>query len=146
MPIPPFAVNPPLNYGHDLSLLADLDPAMVEVDGRTALAQALARRIQTPRGTLLDDPNYGTDVTGEIDADLTPAQVAAIAGNVDQEFLKDERVLSSATTLTTTSAGGGNVAAASLTLTSNIVDSLGPFKLTLLATAVTVSVLQVTPS
>ena len=57
----------PHGYGSDISGAADLDPDMAEVDGFStlALAQALVRRLDTPRGTLLDDGNYGMGLTEE---------------------------------------------------------------------------------
>lgn len=79
-------------YGKDLSCVADLDPSMVEVGGNTVLAQACARRLLTPRGTLIDDPDYGYDLEQWIGADIGPADVAGIQVAIQQELLKDERV------------------------------------------------------
>jgi hypothetical protein len=124
-----------VNYGHDLSCLTDLDPAMLEVDGRMLLGQALARRLQTVRGTLIDDANYGFDLCGEIDDDLITRDIARITSQVDAEFVKDDRVLSSTSV--------GVFVSGALTLVCTIVDLIGPFKLTLVATSVTVAVLKV---
>lgn len=135
MSVLPAQVNPPLGYGTDLSCVSDLTAAMTEVTGRTALAEALARRLQTPRGGLIDDPNYGYDVTGEIDDDLTTRDIARIASQVDAECAKDERVISTTTTAVFLSGA--------LTLSIDIRDSAGPFKLVLLATSVSLSVLKV---
>lgn len=88
------------DFGRDLACTFDLDLAMAEVTGLPVLAQALVRRLQTPAGSLVGDPNYGYDLLGEIDDDLDPQDVAAIAQNVDAEFLKDERVSGSTTTAT----------------------------------------------
>ena len=92
------------------------------VSGLTALAQALIRRITTPRGRLLNDPNYGYDIAGELEDDVTTQQVAAIAANVDQEFLKDQRVFSSVTTVTLETDG-------QLDVSSQVQSALGPFSL-----------------
>ncbi len=135
MPITPNQVNPPLGYGHDLSCISDLTSDMAEVDGRINLGQALARRLQTPRGGLIDDPNYGTDITAEIDNDMDTRAIARIASRVDAECVKDERVFSSKTT--------ASFVSGSLTLTIEIVDLAGPFKLIMLATNVTVELLRV---
>lgn len=125
------------NYGHDLSCTTDLDPAMVEVDGVTCLAQALFRRVITPRGTLIDDANYGFDLTQFINDDLSTSDLARVGAGVDAEFLKDERVFRSSTTVTLLSTG-------ILTVVSSVTPSAGPtFKLTLAITQVTQQILQV---
>lgn len=112
----------PTDFGSTLSLTFDLDPMGQTVSGLTALAQALIRRITTPRGRLLSDPNYGYDIAGELEDDVTTQQVNAIAANVDAEFLKDQRVFSSVTTVTLQTDGQLDVA-------SQVQSALGPFSL-----------------
>jgi phage baseplate assembly protein W len=129
--------NPSLpTYGHDLSCTNDLDPNMIEVDGLTTLTQAIFRRLITPRGTLLDDPNYGYDVTQFVNDDLSPADISRIGTQIDQELLKDQRVYASSTTVT-------YVASASmLTIATVVTPSTGPtFTLVLAASQVTVQLL-----
>ena len=131
--VPGFA-SPP-TYGHDLACTNDLDPAMLEVDGVAGLAQALYRRIITPRGQLIDDPNYGFDVTQYVNDDVDQTAVSRCAAGVDAEFVKDERVVRS----TTTAAFALGV----LTVASVVTPSVGPsFRLTVAATAVTTTLLQ----
>ncbi len=120
----PFFSPTGVDYGHDLSCITDLDPAMLEIDGRLVLAQALARRLITPRGGLIDDPNYGYDLRLFLNDDQTAAAVAMIGSGIDAEFLKDERVLASTTTVTFTTRGV-------LTTVSSITDNIGPFSLVL---------------
>lgn len=110
-------------FGQDLSCLQDEDAVQSEVNGFTALAQALARRLQTPRGTLLGDSAYGYFVIGEIDNDVTAADVAKIGTNIDAEFVKDQRVLSSFTSAT--------FSAGVLVTQSTITTTAGPWTLTL---------------
>ncbi len=112
----------PTDFGTTLSLTFDLDAMGATVSGLTALAQALIRRITTPRGRLLSDPNYGYDIAGELEDDVTTQQVNAIAANVDAEFLKDQRVFSSVTTVTLQTDGQLDVA-------SQVQSALGPFSL-----------------
>lgn len=127
----------PPNYGTDLSCISDLDPSMAEVSGRLLLAQACVRRLTTPRGGLIDDPNYGYDVTQFLNDDLNPADLQRIASAIDAELVKDERVLSSTTQITLIS----NV----LTIATQMTPSGGPsFSLVLAVSAVTVSLLQPT--
>jgi hypothetical protein len=122
------------DYGTDLSCVFDLDPMGAMVTGRTLLSQALIRRISTPRGRLLDDPNYGFDVTDALGDDVTAADVAQIGSGMDSEFLKDERVVSSVTVVT--------FARGILNTTSTITDGTGPFSLVLSIDKVTGQILQ----
>ena len=125
-------------YGTDLSGISDLDASMSETTGLTGLGQALARRISTPRGTLVDDPNYGYDVTAELNDDLAPSDLPRIGSSVDAEFKKDERVFSSFTVVTLEPLPDGT-----LTVASTVVPAGGPsFRLTLSVSAVTVTLLQ----
>jgi hypothetical protein len=124
----------PANFGTDLYGVFDIDPMGATVSGRLLLSQALVRRITTPRGRLLDDPNYGYDVAGELSDDVTDADIATIAATMDAEFLKDERIVSSSTT--TTFVNGV------LNTTTTLQDGTGPFSLVLAISSVTVSVLQ----
>ena len=123
-----------INFGHDLACTTDLDPAMAEVDGTLLLGQALARRIQTPRGGLIDDPNYGYDVRSFLNADVDSATIGQIGAKMDAEFLKDERVAKSVTSLTYT--------AGVITSTTIITTNSGPFTLVLAISSVTVAILK----
>ncbi len=109
---------------------------MATVSGRILLAQALARRIITPRGALIDDPNYGIDVTDFLDDDVLPQQLTQLGGNIDAEFLKDQRVVASTTVVTFLSH--------KLTITSAVQDGDGPFTLVLSVGDVTIE-LKVSP-
>jgi hypothetical protein len=123
------------NYGSDLSCVFDLDPAMAEISGRLLLAQACARRIITPRGGLIDDPNYGYDITQFLNDDLSPSDLARIASGIDGELVKDERVFASSTTV--------NFALNTLTIATTMTPSAGPtFALVLAVSNVTVAILQ----
>jgi hypothetical protein len=123
------------DFGTTLSCIFDLDSMGATVSGLTALSQALVRRITTPRGRLLTDPNYGYDVTGELNDDVTTAQAGSIGSNMDQEFMKDQRVLSSSTIATLNPDG-------TLDTTTSIATALGPFSLVLSISQVTVSIIQ----
>jgi len=75
--------------GSDFGGVVDLDPAMPVVAGRLCLAQALARRLTTPAGSLLGDPNYGYDTRLLLNA---PFNAAFVEARITDECLKDERV------------------------------------------------------
>ena len=125
-----------VNYGIAISCVVGLDPTGMMVSGRRCLIEALARRLVTPPGRLLDDPDYGFDLMGEINDDLTPAEINEIAGSIDTEFLKDERVIASSTTSTF------NYTTGVLLLNTTLTDGVGPFSLVLAASAVTVTILD----
>jgi hypothetical protein len=126
-------------FGYDLSCVNDLDPGMAEVGGITVLAQALARRLITPRGQLIDDPNYGYDLNGFLNDDIDPIQdPPRIAAGIDLELQKDERVFSSTSQVTFAT----NV----ITTTTQVLSALGPFTFVLAVSNVTAQLLAVTPS
>jgi hypothetical protein len=111
------SVNP---YGWDLSCVNDLTASMTEVGGNIVLAQSCARRLITARGTLVDDANYGYDITQFLGDDLDPVQVGKIQANIAAELLKDERV-QSVRSVAILSLGGV------LTVTAIIEGASGPF-------------------
>lgn len=123
------------DLGTDLSCLEDLSPTMAEVSGRTCLAQAVARRLLTPRGRLIYDPNYGYDLEQFLNDDLGPGDLAKIAANIQNEALKDERVLTATAAVV--------VQNKALIVTLTIDDGDGPFTFVLPVSLVTVQLLQV---
>lgn len=84
------------DYGRD-TFCTDRLRAGRLVSGPTLVGQALYRRLNTPRGTLLprfgdaNDADYGIDVSAEIGKDPTNAE-AALPGKIRAEGLKDERI------------------------------------------------------
>jgi phage baseplate assembly protein W len=123
------------NYGSDLSCTNDFTSDMRVVSGRTLLAQAAYRRLITPRGSLPDDQNYGFDVTALIDDDLQPGDLALIQTGIQNELIKDERIVKASATCVLSSVG-------QLTISITLSDANGPFVLVLAATAVSVTILQ----
>ena len=112
------------DFGSDLSCTLDLDPRCVVVTGRRLLAEAIVRRWITPRGGLIDDPNYGTDVTAYLNDDVTPRDIAALQTAMSQEAEKDERVNSCDISIAIPPHGTGVY-----TITAQIHDNDGPFTL-----------------
>lgn len=96
------AADPNDPLGYDLSCWDDLDPSMAEVSGAAMMDEVAHRRINTSRGQLITDMNYGINVWDILSAEATPAQVAQVSGLVDQELLKDDRIQSSSSALDTT--------------------------------------------
>jgi hypothetical protein len=91
-------MDPPsgaLGYGTDLSCVTDLAFDYSEVDpfGTQGIAEALLRRYITPRGGLLDDPDYGLDVRAFLNQGATPLQLQAYPSQMRGEAKKDDRVV-----------------------------------------------------
>lgn len=103
-PVPPgisvAAVNPLVglpsttDFGTDFSFLSQLDPNFGLVSGVANLGQALAHRLETPRGGLFYDANYGTDIRDRLNDNMGAGIVAQIGADAQAECSKDERVLS----------------------------------------------------
>jgi hypothetical protein len=120
------------------------------VTGRTAtgvelLAQAIYRRLTTPRGTLDDGDEglvYGLDVSDFVGMVGTQRAVDALPGIVEAEILKDDRISSASVTasVVTDSAGLSTV---TLAITAVPLDELETFTLTLSVSDVTVALLGV---
>lgn len=84
----------PFGYGVDLSCVDDISAALDEVDAfsRRAIGEALLRRLTCPRGQLPDDPNYGLDVRGYLNRATPAAELRDLAGAIQGESRKDDRV------------------------------------------------------
>lgn len=84
----------PLGYGSDLSCAEDLTETMEELAGDNVLVlgQALLRRLDTPRGSLVDDQDLGLDVRGYLNSGTTDRELRALEGAIGIEWRKDDRV------------------------------------------------------
>ena len=154
-PFPQSVVNPAL--GSDLAGTNDLTAQMAESSGRRCLAEALVRRVLTPRGQLLDDPDYGEDLLAWLNDDVDANSIRRLASVLDAEWLKDERVI--AADVVVQFVGESQVAAARsgivtnpnpgmlgvLVISATITDGTGPFLLVISASAAGVALLEVTP-
>ena len=123
------------SFGSDLAGTTDLFADMRETSGLALLGDALYRRLITPRGRLLDDPNYGYDLTQWINADVDASDIDQMQQNIRAECLKDQRVLSATATTNLTNADV-------LVITIAVTTALGPFSLVLAVSAVGVTVLS----
>ncbi len=114
-------------------------PATFElVSGRAALVQAILRRFQTRRGTLVDDPDYGLDLTDWVGKRTDTAQLLAWQQALQAEARKDQRVRSARARLTTLPSGV-------LRFTLALETAEGPFSLTVQVSEVSVDLLSVEP-
>jgi hypothetical protein len=116
----------------------DLSMPSYMASGNLVVAEAILRRWTTGRGQLIDDPNYGFNVSDLISDDLSKKDVAYAQQQLAQEAEKDERVKSASVTLVLTSLG-------ELRLDAFITTAAGPFKLVVAVSAVTTKLLLVSP-
>jgi hypothetical protein len=79
-------------YGIDYSTFPDLDPAFREVTGPRAVAEAVARYLLMPPGTLPYDPAAGFDLRGELSGGIDDGARMRIRAGVARQALRDERV------------------------------------------------------
>lgn len=99
-------VDPPastgLGYGVDLSCIYDLAADLAEVDPASpgAIVQAVIRRYITPRGALPDDESYGFDLRAHCNRGMAQRELRALAGMMQGEALKDDRVSEASVSLT----------------------------------------------
>lgn len=132
-----------LDLGSDLSCVSDLDPHMGVVSGRTLLAQAIARRLQTPKGALLDDPNYGYDLVGQLNSDIAQGDLGRIAAAVTAECQKDQRVFSASVTVVAATIVVNNASLLGLKVTISLITGIGPFVLVIGVAGVTLTLLSI---
>lgn len=116
--------------------LPGMDPAFRTVSGRTALAQALLRRLTTPRGSLVGDAGYGCDVRAWANDALSPGDLRRLEARVADELRADERVDDVAVVVT--------FAADVLRIVVRVrpVDGSAPLRLTLAVSTVTAELLS----
>ena len=130
-----------IDYGRDLSCTDALTPGRY-VTGTRLVGQALYRRLTTPRGMLRggeEEAIYGLDLTELLGASLndTATEVASLAGRIEAECLKDDRISNVDVTVTPTVNGPST----SYEIVLFVESSEGPFSLTLGVEDVTVSLL-----
>lgn len=119
-----------MTLGSDFAGVSGLTWSLATVSGRTALAQALLRRLRTQPGELVTDPTYGYCLRDLIGTSQSPT--AVVQGITSQMFAEEE--VEDAEVSVTQSNG---VLRAEIT----IEDSEGPFDLTITASELTVEAL-----
>lgn len=123
------------DLGTDVSCVFDATPNMAMVSGRRCLAEAVARRLITPRGRLIGSPNYGFDLTQYLNDDLTAGDLIRIAAGATSEVKNDERVLAAMVSIA--------LAFGVMTVKVLLEDASGPFTLVLSISDVTVEILKI---
>lgn len=119
-----------IDYGTTFACATDLTPQMSTVSGLRAVAEAVARRLQTDRGALWYDLDYGTNITRFVNAAVP---LSSIETMVENEAIKDERVDDCTCEATQTGT--------SLSLRMQLEADEGPFEFVLSVSELTVTIL-----
>lgn len=82
----------PLGYGTDLSCVQDSTDDFKEVSGPMVVVQRVARRFITPRGSVLDDKDFGCDMRGLLHHGTPLAELRNWQSRMRNEALKEETV------------------------------------------------------
>jgi hypothetical protein len=84
----------PLDFGVDVHCLMDCRDDFAEVDEHSpeAIVEALVRRFVTPRGTMLDAPDYGLDIRAWCNRGATLTELRLLSSQMSAEARKDDRV------------------------------------------------------
>lgn len=109
------------DFGTCWSATPTLTFPSTQASGFRVVAEAIVRRWSTPRGRLIDDGNYGYDLTDLVQGDFDVHDVPRIAQQAGAEAEKDERVQSCSCTA---SFDGDTLA-----VTGNVQTAQGPFRL-----------------
>lgn len=121
------------DLGRDISAWPDLDTSFAMVEGRTAYAQAIARRCVTRKGSLPFHPSYGFDVRAFLNEAISTTDLHRIKAGVEDQAAQDERTVDAQATVTFT--------AGALRLDLLLDTGDGPFPLTLTVDQVSTTLL-----
>lgn len=80
------------DYGTDLAGVYDIPANFAAVTSKLNVAYAIARRLITPRGALIGDPDYGENIREDINMEYSERDLREREGRVRSECRKDERV------------------------------------------------------
>jgi len=125
-------------YGETINIAS---PSFARLtDDRAILEQAILMRLETRRGTLPKDPEYGLLLTDYINAEMSAETLTRIPAEVQHELEKDQRI--QAVTVVPRWNPGSSLASARLYLEMYVTPKEGPsFSLTLAVSQVSVQVL-----
>lgn len=125
-----------VDFGSCWSCISDLTMPSTMATGFQVVAEAIVRRWQTPRGTLVGDANYGFDLTDAVNDDMDKGDLASLAHFAGAEAEKDERVLSCTVTATLLASG-------LLAVVGKVTTAQGPFQLVVSVSQFEVTLMQV---
>jgi hypothetical protein len=110
-----------ISLGQCWSCIFDLTMPSTMAVGLQCVGEAIARRWSTTQGELLDDPNYGRNLTDLVGDDLGPNDLSRMQQLLAAEALKDQRVQTAVVVLTFVNGV--------ITATGTFTTAAGPFTL-----------------
>lgn len=113
--------------GSDFAGVLDVTPTLAVATGPRALADAILRRLTTPRGGHFEDPLYGYDLRAQIGA-ATP--VSVIQQRVLEQVLAEEEVADARVSVTRSNG--------TLRVVIDVIVASGPFRLTVIPNELTI--------
>lgn len=122
--------------GPDANGILDLDPSLREVSGIGVLVQSVLMRITTPPGSAIDAPDDCFDMRAWVSKGMTVARLGQLKSLITGQLLRDQRILSA------TVGVQYSFATSIMTVSMAIQSTIGPFRLTLGVSAVTVQMLE----
>ncbi len=125
------------DFGTDVSTFPDLDPGFALQTGTRVVAEAVARRLMTPRGVLAGAPHYGFDVRALVNDYVRNRDQARLQSAIETEAEADERVKRAAVQVTY------DQPSQTMTVVVQIETDAGSFSLVLAVTAVSLTLLAV---
>lgn len=125
-----------IDHGTDIRALSELGLLLETHSGKRNLAEAIARRLMTPRGGLFYDEAYGEDVRAWLNETMTDLFLSTRAAILEAQAEQDERVISASATVR--ASGDGR-----LDIRLELDTSEGPLRLILGVSAVRVDLLKV---
>jgi hypothetical protein len=122
--------------GVDVDVVTDASSDWKLARGRRNFANAIARRLSTPRGGLFYDPDYGLDLREYLNIGVTSVEIANLPGEIALEVKKDPRAQTVAVRMR------HYRPQERLTIDITIGPGVGPFRLIVSADEVTVELLD----
>lgn len=123
------------HLGTDFHCVEDIDFNLSTVSGRRGLAESIVRRLQVRLGDLFYDPDYGTEVIGNIGS--ASDILRRLEQAVESEALKDERVERIRTTATYVRE------TETMNIEIRLTDENGPFDFTISVDQLSVELLRI---
>ncbi len=125
-----------IDFGTDVSTYPDLDPNFGAISGPRAVAECCARMLETPRGSLVYAPNRGFDLRAALNESITTRVLDRLRSGIEQEAMKDERVLDATAQLTFIPS------TSTLRVVLTLTTADGPFRLVLAVTSLSLTILD----
>ena len=127
------------DFGIDVSTYPDLDLSFAPITGQRVLVEAVMRRLETDRGTLVFSPDYGIGIRSWLNESLTQRRLDELSALVIGECLADERI----GTADVTTSWSQPTESLKLTIAISPADGVTPpFQLVLAVTSVTIDLLS----